>query len=155
MKTAIFSFFVTALFYAVPGWAQQSDASPDFVFDPLFWRDDLKLSSRQCWEIEQINSEFYTSLIDNSRSTNTGDIRARSRELLKTRSNLIWNVFSNRQKVKWKKIGNAYYEKQQSWHSIPSFLKRVSSRPVENPYDKINSHFVAMRKQNHRSLLLL
>jgi hypothetical protein len=65
----------------------------------------LSYQKKQYATIENINAEFYTSLVQATLSmTSSGQLQIRSSELIKQRSAMIWNVFSFRQKVKWGKI---------------------------------------------------
>jgi hypothetical protein len=91
--------------------AQQRDVpSGVVVFDPLFWKHQLKLDVWQCKKIREINSEYYSKLLvvakDESSSRN---LRAFAAESLRERSREIWEVFHPKQRKRWKKLWEEHY----------------------------------------------
>lgn len=100
----IASFLFVIGFCSVTSINAQSLAgnSINVVFDPLFWERDLKLSRKQYWEIQEINVEFYNSVNQALHQESAG--HPNLKEMVKKRSDLIWGVFSSRQKFKWRKI---------------------------------------------------
>jgi hypothetical protein len=74
-----------------------------FAYDPVFWKHSLHLSTRQLISIEQINSDFYSS-VKTIASHATDQRRDLLNQFLLDRNNRIWNVFSRRQQTKWKRI---------------------------------------------------
>ncbi|HPW63485.1 MAG TPA: hypothetical protein PLJ13_14405 [Cyclobacteriaceae bacterium] len=100
----IASFLLVISFCGVLSVNAQSLAgnSTEVVFDPLFWERDLKLSRKQYGEILEINVEFYNSVNQTLHRESAG--HPNLMEMVKKRSDLIWGVFSSRQKFKWRKI---------------------------------------------------
>jgi hypothetical protein len=74
------------------------------VFDPLFWKDQLKLNDSQCLRIREINSLFYEKLSDVANESNRQVVRAKAAQTLFERSEEIWETFHPKQRRKWKKI---------------------------------------------------
>lgn len=74
------------------------------VFDPLFWKDQLKLNDNQCLRIREINSVFYEKLSDVANESNQQVVRAKAAQSLLERSEEIWETFHPKQRRKWKKI---------------------------------------------------
>src|SRR5687767_13864397 len=91
-------------------WAQTKQTSESkVVFDPLFWKDELKLTAGQYLEIRSINEEYYKEIMRLAYSGNDAAyLRAATTQLLQKRSDKIWNTFHSRQKRKWKEISSAY-----------------------------------------------
>ena len=86
----------------------QGDDQLRVVNDPLFWRNDLRLTKKQVTEIENANADFYSTLreaMTDQGSNKTVELSS----LLLERSNSIWNLLSPRQKAKWLKIEQARY----------------------------------------------
>src|SRR5688500_6111828 len=84
--------------------AQQSNQEKTVVlYDPLFWMDDLKVSTDQCKKIKDINFEFFQR-INSLTQEDRGLVPAKAAEFLSDRSEKIWSTFQPRQKKKWKKI---------------------------------------------------
>ncbi len=90
----------------VPAFSQDAAAPREkalVMYDPLFWKHDLKLSSDQCQKIKEINYEFFQRF--NSLSTeNKVVVPAKAAALLTDRSEKIWSTFQPRQKKKWLKL---------------------------------------------------
>jgi hypothetical protein len=80
------------------------------VFDPLFWKDDLKLSESQYHAISNINKEYYQAIyqVVNENEGKIDVLRQATAELLQKRSDLIWNTFQPKQKKIWKKLSSTY-----------------------------------------------
>ena len=74
------------------------------VFDPLFWKDQLKLNDSQCLRIREINSSFYEKLSDVANESNHQVVKAKAAQSLLQRSEEIWETFHPKQRRKWKKI---------------------------------------------------
>lgn len=74
------------------------------VYDPLFWKDKLKLDDSQCMRIREINSVFYKKLSDVALESNRQVIQAKAAQSLLERSEEIWETFHPKQRRKWKKI---------------------------------------------------
>lgn len=76
------------------------------VFDPLFWKDQLKLNDSQCLRIREINSLFYEKLSDVANESNHQVVKAKAAQTLLERSEEIWETFHPKQRRKWKKIAH-------------------------------------------------
>ncbi len=74
------------------------------VFDPLFWKDRLRLDNHQCQRIREINSSFYRRLSDAVGEPNRQAVQAKAAQTLLERSEEIWATFHPRQRRIWKKI---------------------------------------------------
>jgi len=100
------------LFIAALTWATASSLSAQnlnsdrnmIVFDPLFWKDQLKLDDTQCLRIREINSMFYQKLSDVVKEPNRQTVQAKAAQSLLERSEEIWETFHPKQRRKWKKI---------------------------------------------------
>lgn len=87
--------------------AQRADDQKDIVlYDPLFWKDQLKLSDAQSKKIQEINWEYYESLrmVLYDEHANREGLRTKAMQCLMQRSQKIWDTFQPRQKRKWRKI---------------------------------------------------
>lgn len=76
------------------------------MYDPLFWKDELKLSTVQTQEIKEINRKFYEKVVDayQEKPDNTAEVKAKVQESLEDRSHRIWETLHTRQKRKLEKI---------------------------------------------------
>lgn len=74
------------------------------VFDPLFWKDRLKLDNDQCLRIREINSMFYKKLSDVANESNRQVVMAKAAQSLLERSEEIWETFHPKQRRIWKRI---------------------------------------------------
>ena|SRR6187402_2254062 len=77
-------------------------------YDPLFWKDQLKLSPSQSNKIKEINIEYYEKIkvVSSNQGQAHHDSRTWMEQFLEQRSNQIWNTFHTRQKRKWVKMWN-------------------------------------------------
>lgn len=88
-----------------PAFGQESLPKNNTVlYDPLFWKDDLRLSNIQCQRIRDINAEFFQQVITLTKIENRSAVPQKTAKLLSDRSEKIWNTFQPRQKKKWKKL---------------------------------------------------
>ena len=75
-------------------------------YDPLFWREKLKLDEDQCQKIREINGEYYESLF--TAYEEVKDDRAALRSLanksLAHRNQEIWETFHPKQRKRWKRM---------------------------------------------------
>lgn len=75
------------------------------MYDPLFWKDKLKLDDTQCQKIRQINSEYYEKLsLVAHESSSHQTVKARAAQTLIDRSEEIWETFHPKQRKRWKKL---------------------------------------------------
>lgn len=96
--------------FAISAYGQDSPESI-VLYDPIFWKDDLKLKSEQCNEIRAVNMEFYEKILDTYEES-ANDSRELNRALLQCsveRSNQIWQIFSPKQRKKWVKLWHERY----------------------------------------------
>lgn len=78
-------------------------------YDPLFWKDKLKLDRDQCQKIKEINSEYYESLFT-AYKEEKGDrnaLRKSANKSLVQRNQEIWETFHPKQRKRWKRIWHA------------------------------------------------
>ncbi|MBL7870634.1 MAG: hypothetical protein JNM78_03410 [Cyclobacteriaceae bacterium] len=100
------SFFV----YPVLGQEGQPE-NLAVIYDPLFWKEELKLKDSQCQSIQKINSEYY-QLIESSvkdSSASIPEIQEIAKEGLVERSQKIWDTLHTNQKRKWMKMWQHQY----------------------------------------------
>jgi hypothetical protein len=100
-------FLLTAMLIATASFVRAQDLESKqnmIVFDPLFWKDQLKLNDSQCLRIREINSVFYKKLTDVAKESNHQDVRAKAAQSLLERSEEIWETFHPKQRRRWKKI---------------------------------------------------
>jgi hypothetical protein len=100
-------FLLTAMLISSASFVQAQDLESKqnmIVFDPLFWKDQLKLNDSQCLRIREINSVFYQKLTDVAKESNHHDVRAKAAQSLLERSEEIWETFHPKQRRKWRKI---------------------------------------------------
>jgi hypothetical protein len=94
------------LFVVAAGYGQHNQPAKSFVlYDPLFWKDQLKLDAFQCQKIREINSEYYEKLsavVSDDRSKK--NLQVKAAESLQRRSEEIWETFHPKQRKRWKKI---------------------------------------------------
>lgn len=88
--------------------AQTIDGDSEVMYDPTFWKQDLRLSKEQYSAITEINSEFYNNLILAVHQVVDSKENHTSTDLLAQRTKLIWKLLSPRQKTKWKKISRSF-----------------------------------------------
>jgi len=88
------------------GYSQDNQDVESFVlYDPLFWKDQLKLDAFQCQKIRKINSQFYEKLSAVIHEEKKGnDLKVKAAESLQQRSEEIWETFDPKQRKRWKKI---------------------------------------------------
>ena len=107
MKT-VMMFFGIALSTAV--CAQNITEGANIVqYDPLFWKDKLKLDEDQCQKIREINGEYYENLSAayEEKKDNHAALRKSADKSLMQRNQEIWETFGPRQKKRWKRMWNA------------------------------------------------
>lgn len=109
MKANVFIIWLCSLAGVQSLYAQNmNDVNNEVMFDPTFWKQDLRLSKEQYSAITEINSEFYTNLIHSVQQVIQTKENHISTELLAQRTKLIWRQLSPRQKTKWKKIARSF-----------------------------------------------
>ena len=99
---------IFCLFMALSAIAHAQDEQPEnelVLYDPLFWKEELKLDDDQCQKIKEINSEFYERLTEVGQDIpNHPEARALAQETILQRSEGIWETFYPKQRKRWKKI---------------------------------------------------
>jgi len=78
-------------------------------YDPLFWKDQLKLDKDQCQKIKEINSEYYESLFTayKEEKDDRNALRRLANKSLVQRNQEIWETFHPKQRKRWKRIWHA------------------------------------------------
>lgn len=104
MTTRLSVIVILLLMASVAPAQDQPAAGNMVVFDPLFWKERLKLNSEQCQRIREINSTFYRKLSDVASESNHQVVKARAAQTLLERSEEIWETFDSKQRRRWKKI---------------------------------------------------
>ncbi len=90
--------------------AQDGNQSSDLIqYDPLFWKDQLKLDQDQCLKIREINGEYYESLFTayQEEKNDRDALRQLANKSLAQRNQEIWETFDSRQRKRWKRISQA------------------------------------------------
>jgi hypothetical protein len=84
-------------------------------YDPLFWKDQLKLDQDQCQKIREINGEYYESLFTayQEEKDNRDALRQLADKSLIQRNQEIWETFDSRQRKRWKRIWQASITQRQ------------------------------------------
>src|SRR5262245_20554314 len=99
--------FLVFMVLAYGSYAQQETSLKTLVlYDPLFWRHELRLDSYQSRKITDINREYYARLMA-AVSERPGDrtaLQLTVARCLLNRSQSIWETFNAKQKRKWRKI---------------------------------------------------
>lgn len=119
MKKAAFIFLLVSGF-SFTVLAQQ-DANIRVIQDPMFWKLDLRLTKKQCAEIENVNAAFYSTLM-NAMHQSDGNHDVKLSSLLQQRSNSIWDILTSRQKSKWQRIEEARYTVKTARRTKHKFL---------------------------------
>jgi hypothetical protein len=87
--------------------AQSNQEQPvSILYDPLFWREQLKLDPSQCRRILEINRMYYDKLYAAARTERNNQMALNEviSKSLQDRSSQIWQTFHARQKKKWLKM---------------------------------------------------
>lgn len=95
--------------YGVAAFGQTEN--PEVLYDPIFWKDDLKLKNEQCSEINAVNHEYYERILDTYEEV-ADDRQALNEAIVQCsieRSNQIWEIFSPKQRRKWTKLWSERY----------------------------------------------
>jgi hypothetical protein len=102
IKICIVLFLSSHLLSAQPGKSTETLV----LYDPLFWKSELKLDAFQEKKIKEINSEYYERLMTaiKNESGDRNRLQTIATESLAERSQQIWSTFHHRQKKKWKKM---------------------------------------------------
>jgi hypothetical protein len=101
-----FGFSLLLLTLSLSVNAQTAEEKVIIKYDPLFWKDQLKLSPDQYVKIREINYEYYQKLMNvaQQKVASNNSLRVKADEFLEERSSQIWNTFHSRQKRKWMKM---------------------------------------------------
>jgi len=101
-------FFFAGIFLVCSSIAYGQDILPDksiVLYDPLFWKDQLKLDAFQCQKIREINSEYYEKLSTVvHEEPNRKTVQVKAAQSLLERSEEIWETFHPKQRKRWKKM---------------------------------------------------
>lgn len=90
--------------------AQDLKASERLIqYDPLFWKDQLKLDNDQCLKIREINGEYYKNLFIayKEEKNDRKALRQLADKSLMQRNQEIWDTFDSKQRKRWKRIWQA------------------------------------------------
>ena len=114
MKRLILIGFTCFLLSFVVSPVFGQEAGPEnlaVVYDPLFWKDELKLKDSQCQSIQKINSEYYQLIESSIKDTSVSmpEKREIAKEGLVERSQKIWDTLHTNQKRKWVKLWQHQY----------------------------------------------
>ncbi len=121
---------VTSVYAQNEKWPNQM-----VLFDPLFWKDELKLDAAQCQEIRRINSQYYEKLSAVALDSNPRNVKAKAEMSLRERSEEIWETFHPKQRKRWKKIWDNEFQYTSKVHASDSDSYRLSGElPVPNVY---------------------
>lgn len=104
MRVVVLLFVLTI---GVSGYAQQQPAlSATILFDPSFWKEELRLNGHQYLRMQEINKEFYDRLVVafKEMSDDRKAFRSAFAQCWMNRNTQLWETMNARQKKKWKKI---------------------------------------------------
>jgi len=88
---------------------QSSSTNNIVVYDPLLWKNELRLNAEQRQEIQKINIEFYQSIYEAAVDSKDHKVmQAKTNQYLQQRSQEIWEAFSPAQRKKWKRLWDHY-----------------------------------------------
>jgi len=120
MRLGLVYMVVLCVFKSFALQAQHERSTTPVVFDPLFWKDDLKLTQSQYNEIMNINKEYYEGIYRalNEHTGNAAALRNATADLLHQRSEKIWGTFQPKQKKKWMKLSSEYHNSAVSYSSM-------------------------------------
>ena len=111
------------IFYGING--QHSAEIEKVIYDPLFWKSEIRLTKFQCEEISRINTSFYQLLYSADSLDSASRIRIDELYfLIHARSEQIWNVFSDRQKRKWARLHFSFTNDRHVESLLARFLKK-------------------------------
>ena len=96
------------LFASTTSFGQSSQDGHEnlIIFDPLFWKDQLKLSASQSKKIKEINVAYYEELLTFYKQRNASDksMRDEIEFQLHKRSEKIWSTFDHKQRRRWERL---------------------------------------------------
>jgi hypothetical protein len=88
---------------------QSSEKNDIVLYDPLLWKNELKLNAEQRQEIQKINIEYYQSIYEAAAdSKDLKTMQAKANQYLHQRSQEIWEAFRPSQRKKWKRLWDHY-----------------------------------------------
>lgn len=103
----VFLFVVGVVFSEATFAQEQPEANKEVItYDPVFWREELRLDAIQYNKIQEINSDFYKQLkeVSAERSDSRQAVQAKLTESLQQRSQQIWQTLYPRQRKKLERI---------------------------------------------------
>lgn len=102
---------VGAIIFSSGALVAQDVAEPEKLiqYDPLFWKDQLKLDNEQCLKIREINGEYYRNLFIayQEEQDDRKALRQLADKSLMQRNQEIWDTFDSKQRKRWKRIWQA------------------------------------------------
>ena|SRR5689334_13263884 len=108
-------FFVLFVVIGFHGFAQSTSSKVAAVkYDPLFWKDDLKLRMEQRNRINEINVKFYQDIQQEllTAQSDQSSLKVKIDKSLEERSQEIWNTLYPKQRKKWEKLMRSYGDYQ-------------------------------------------
>ena len=104
---------ITTFFLSFSTHAQRQNTDYEAVlYDPSFWKKELKLKPKQLQKINNINHTFYKSLSEiDLKGRESGKNQVGVSDLVEDRNYHFWNVFTERQKFKWRRISRTFFTK--------------------------------------------
>src|SRR5688572_27279173 len=114
MKALIF--VIGLVFLSSAATLAQNVSSETLVqYDPLFWKDKLKLDPAQCQKIREINTEYYASLFVAYQKVKHDHqaLRLLANKSLYQRNHEIWETFHPKQRKRWKRMWNEHVTAEQ------------------------------------------
>lgn len=114
MKHSYIGIFILLL-VSISSFGQSSrDHENLIIFDPLFWKDQLKLSDSQSRKIKEINVAYYEELIASYKQKNGQSMKEEIELQLQLRSEKIWSTFDHKQRRRWEKLNQQGLASQSS-----------------------------------------
>jgi hypothetical protein len=107
------------VFLSSSAFAQDGSLETLVQYDPLFWKEKLKLDPAQCQKIREINSEYYANLFVAYEKVKHDHhaLRQLASKSLSQRNHEIWETFHPKQRKRWKRMLDEYVTLDQSKES--------------------------------------
>lgn len=103
LTSLLFGFFAVIAFGAQAQGSSANESYDMVMYDPLFWKDELRIRTDQSRKLEKINTEFYQNIRENrsdDRQANTATLERGLQE----RSKKIYETLLPKQRRKLEKI---------------------------------------------------
>lgn len=107
----VLAFLVSAGFTVQGQQAHAEESSSLVVYDPVFWKSQLRLREAQCRSIREVNAEYYERLarvLEQPSGSRTSTLSL-VQQYLSDRNEKIWSIFQPVQRKRWKRLWDHQY----------------------------------------------